>query len=86
MEIKIPIDLDKVFRSKVGTFALQYWFYSKKKRKVKPKDNWDKIIFFMIDLMGKLSLLYLHFLTYLYYRSLSEEEVRKLADDPSLPH
>lgn len=79
MEIKIPIDLDKIFRSKIGTFALKYYFYSRKKRKVKPKDNSERLAIFIIGIMGRLSLLYLQFFTRLYFRSLSEEELRRLA-------
>ena len=79
MEFRLSFDLYEIFNTQLGRFGLAYSSFLKSKRsKEKPKDHWERIAFFIRHLLGKASILYLTFFTYLYYRSLSEEEIREL--------
>jgi len=82
VELHIPIDVDKIFESKIGQFGFRYYhFINGKRRRKRPKDIGDKIGRIIYHALGKCALAYLHFFTNLYFRSLSEEELRKLNDE-----
>jgi len=79
VELRLSFDLNEIFQSSIGRFGLAYYsFLKSKRRKKKPKDNWERVAFFIYHLLGKISILYLKLFTQLYLRSHSEEEIHDM--------
>ena len=79
MEITLFHDLDKVFKSKIGRFAILYYAeYMSGRRKLKASDNFDKIFNFVFQTLGKLSVFYLDVATVLYFIFCSKEELKRM--------
>jgi hypothetical protein len=79
MVITFGFDYDKILKSKIGTFAVVYYSaFIKRHKKLRAKSNSDRIGNFIYHAIGRLSVLYLDFFTYLYFRSLSKEELDKI--------
>ena len=75
IEIILEIDFDKLCRTKFCRFGL---FYHDKfvigNEKLIPKDNTERVAFFLFHLAGKFTLFCMRCFLFLYLKLLSEEE------------
>jgi hypothetical protein len=79
MDLEIGFDLDKILKSKIGVFALNYYddkYHSKKT--VKPKNNSDRVYLILYKVIGEISLLYIRIFTRLWLRTLSKEDIERI--------
>lgn len=82
MVITFIYDLDEIFRSKIGVFALGYYSdYVRGSRKLKAKDNVERFAFLIFHLLGKAAVFYIHIATQFYFRFAPKEKLKKLLMD-----
>lgn len=82
MQIIFFYDFDKIIKSPIGKFATGYYSaYIVGGKKIKARDNFEKIVFFFYHLAGKLAVYYLNIATQLWLRTLTEDELTKIIKD-----
>ena len=68
MKIIISFNLNKFYRTRFARFGISYWSnFLKKKRKLIPKDNWEKLAFSLFHLAGKTTVRILHLINLVYF-------------------